>query len=60
MAKVRINFGISEEIQAWIKTQPAIDGMDVGSNYVVVEHHMTGPEASALKSAFIDKLIEPI
>ena len=60
MAKHRINFGLSEELIAWIKTQPAIDGIDVGHNFVVIEHHMTGPQATTLKTAFMDKLIEAV
>ena len=60
MAQVRINFGLSEEMIAWIKTQPNIDGLDVSVNSVVVYHHMTGAQLAAIKTAFIDKLIEPI
>ena len=60
MAKVRINFGVSEEMITWIQSQPNIDAMSVGQNYVIIEHHMTGPQATALKTAFIDRLIEAI
>jgi hypothetical protein len=60
MAKTRINFGISEELVAWIQSQPNIDGLEIGQNYVIVVHHMTGPQAAALKSAFIDRLIEAV
>lgn len=60
MAKVRINFAISEEMVAWIQSQPNIDSIEPGYNYTIVQHHMTGPQIAAIKTAFIDKLIEPV
>ena len=60
MAKVRINFAISDEMVIWIQTQPAIDGMTISQNGVIIDHHMTAQQAQTLKTAFIDKLIEAI
>lgn len=59
MVKHRINFGLSEQMVTWLQSQPAIDGIDSGSNYVTIEHHMTAQQAQTLKTAFMDKLIEP-
>ena len=58
MAQVRINFTISEAMKEWLKSQPNIDALDNSQNSTIVTHHMTGPESQALKTAFIDKLIE--
>ncbi len=61
MAKVRINFGVSEILRDWIKQQPNIvDIVEESETHIVVEHNMTGPQAAAMKTAFLDKLIEPI
>jgi len=61
MARVRINFGISDSMREWILTQPNIVGIvEESVTHVVVEHNMSGAQASAMKSAFIDKLIEAI
>ena len=61
MAQVRINFGISQAMREWILTQPNIVGfIEESATHVVVEHNMSGAEATAMKTAFIDKLIEAI
>lgn len=61
MGKVRINFGISEMLRAWIEQQPGIIGIVEESNlHIVVEHNLTGPQAQTLRTQFMDKLIESI
>ena len=61
MAKVRINFGISEAMRNWIKIQPNVVGIvEESETHCVVEHNMTGPQATAMKTAFLDKLLEVI
>ena len=61
MARIRINFGISEMMREWILTQVNVDRIvEVSDTHVVVEHHMTGPQLTAAKSAFLDKLLEAI
>lgn len=61
MAKVRINFGISDAMREWILSQPGIIGLvEESVTHIVIEHNLTGPQALALKQAFIDKLIEPV
>lgn len=61
MARVRINFAISDEMYYWLKSQINIDSVSRDEyNMTIVEHHMTGPQITAIKTAFIDKLIEPV
>jgi hypothetical protein len=61
MAKVKINFGVSDSLREWIRAQPNIvDIVEESMTHIVVEHNMTGPEAQAMKSVFIDKLIEAV
>ena len=60
MATVRINFGISDELYDWIRTNPNIDSVERSAGSVIINHHMTAQEAQDMKTQFIDKLIEPI
>jgi hypothetical protein len=60
MATVRINFGISDELYNWIRTNPNIDSIERSEGSVVIHHHMSAQEAQTMKTAFLDKLIEPV
>ena len=57
--KVRINFGLSEQLREWIQQQTGFLRVSEESvTHFTVEFDLTGPEAIALKSAFLDRLIE--
>lgn len=61
MAKVRVNFGVSDMMRAWIKTQPNIVGIvEESETHIVVEHNMTAQQAQTMKTNFMYKLIEAI
>lgn len=48
-------------MREWILTQPNVIAIvEESLTHVVVEHNMTGPQLTAAKSAFIDKLLEAI
>lgn len=56
---VRINFGLSDQLRAWLITQTGFVAIvESSENHFTVQFNLTGPEALALKSAFQDKLIE--
>lgn len=61
LIRVRINFGISEFLRDWIKQQTGfVRQIEESPNHFTVEFDLTGPEATALKQAFLDRLIEQI
>ena len=61
MAKVRINFAISQPMRDWILQQTEVIGIVENSDWhVIVEHNLAGQAALDLKNAFVNKLIEPI
>ena len=61
MAKIRINFGISDHLREWIKTQPNVIMIAEESvNHVTFEHNMSAGELNAFKSAVIQRLAEDV
>ena len=56
---VRINFGLSEFLREWVTQQIGfIAILEQSTNHFTVQFDLTGPQATALKTAFHDKLIE--
>lgn len=60
MAIIRINFGVSEWMRDWIRTQPNVVAIEFSETHVIINHNMTGPQLSTFRSNFIDKLAEVI
>lgn len=60
MAKIRLNFGISEQLLAWVQSQPAIQGLSQSTSSVEITHTMTSGQLSAFKTNFINRLAEDI
>ena len=60
MAKIRLNFGISEFLVNWVQTQPAIQAISASQNYVEIIHTMSPAQLSAFRTNFINRLVEDI
>lgn len=61
MPKTRINFGISDFMREWIKTQPNIQGIvEESQNHIVIQHTMTSPQRNSFKQNFLNRLDEDI
>lgn len=61
MAELRINFGVSEFLRAWIRTQPNVVGIFESSDtHIVITHNMTAQQLNTFRSNFINRLAEDI
>lgn len=56
----RINFAVSDELSAWIKTQPAIVGVTQAQNKMVLDHNMTPTQLAQFKNDFVNRLSETL